>query len=140
MAIIRWNPWRSTYFLDDDWDIIPGVDMLPGSGQGLNIFETKNEVVAKVAMPGVPAEKIDITVREGVVHIHGSVEETQIDKSAKRSFMSSMDKIYNYAFRIPWDMVETTEPDLDMEDGVLVMTFPKVKGAKTKKKGNSKKT
>lgn len=71
MAIIRWNPW-SLPSLEDEWDIpaIPGFSRLVG--QGLNIYETENSVVAEMAMPGVLENQVDISVDDGVVRVTAS--------------------------------------------------------------------
>lgn len=132
MAIIRWNPWNLPS-MDDEWDLpaIPGLSRL--MGQGLNLYETADSVVAQVAVPGVPENKIDVSVDNGVVRVTASNEETQEEKGKRRYFMSSLASSYNYTFRLPQGVVEDTEPQAELEDGVLNLTFPKVKKAPPKK-------
>ncbi len=133
MAIIRWNPWNISSMLEDDWDLptVPGLSRL--AGQGLNIYETEDALVAEAALPGIPEDKIDISVDDGVVRISASAEEKQEEKGKRRYFMSSMASSYNYSFRLPQGVVEDKEPAAELEDGVLHLTFNKVKKAPPKK-------
>ncbi len=132
MAIIRWNPWNISSLLEDDWDLptVPGLSRL---GQGLNIYETEDAIVAQAALPGITEDKVDISIDDGVVRIAASSEEKQEEKGKRRYFMTSMASTYNYSFRLPGGMVEDKEPEAEMENGVLTLIFPKVKKTPPKK-------
>lgn len=132
MAIIRWNPWNLSSIFEDDWDLptVPGLSRL---GQGLNIYETEDALVAEAALPGIPEEKIDVSVEDGVVRITATAEDKQEEKSQRRYFMSSMVTSYNYSFRLPQGLIEEGEPQAEMDNGVLALTFKKVKKAPPKK-------
>ena len=132
MAIIRWNPWNMNSLLDDDWELptIPGISRM--MGQGLNIYETENAVVAEAAMPGIPEDKIDVSYEEGVVRVTGAIDEAQEEKDKRRYFMTSMARSFNYSFRLPQGLMDK-EPTAELEDGVLKLTFAKAKKAPPKK-------
>lgn len=133
MAIVRWRPWNLSSFFEDEFDVptIPGLSRL--MGQGLNIYETEDAVVAEAAMPGIPEDKIDVTVDNGVVRITGSVEEKEEEKGKRRYFMTSMARSFNYSFRLPEGVVKDEDPEAEVSDGVLTLTFKKVKKAPPKK-------
>lgn len=133
MAIIRWNPWNFERMFDDDWELptIPGVSRL--MGQGLNLFETESSIVAEAALPGIPEEKIDVTFDNGVVRVTANFEQKQEEKDKRRYFMSSMSSSYNYSFRLPQGAVQDREPDAELEDGVLKLTFKKIEKKEPKK-------
>jgi len=133
MAIIRWNPWSMDRLFDDDWDLptIPGLSRL--AGQGLNLSETDDEVIAEAALPGVPEEKIDVTVEDGVVHIVGAVEKSDHEKGNRKSFLSTLSSSYNYAFRLPQGVVSDQEPVCELSDGIITLRFPKIQKAPPKK-------
>ncbi len=132
MALIRWNPWNLSSLLEEDWDLptIPGLSRL---GQGLNIYETENELVAEAALPGVPEDKVDVSVDDNIVRITASVRDKQEEKSDRRYFMTSMASNYNYSFRLPEGIVANTEPGAELGNGVLTLRFAKVKKAPPKK-------
>ena len=76
MAIVRWEPlrlgpmWhRWPRLFDEDWDWPEEI------GRGLNVYETKDEVVVEAAVPGVPADKIEVEVEGDLITIRGQVEE-----------------------------------------------------------------
>lgn len=133
MAIIRWNPWNIDRFFEDDFDMptIPGLSRL--MGQGLNLYETEDAIVAEAALPGIQEDKIDITFENGIVRISAASEEKQEEKDKRRYFMSSMTSSYNYSFRIPEGAVKDEEPKAELESGVLRLTFPKVEKKEPKK-------
>jgi len=133
MATIRWNPWNVDRFFEDNWDIptIPVLSRL--AGQGLNLYETEQEVIAEAAVPGIPEDKIDVTVDNGIVRITGSTEQTKEEKEKRRYFMSSMNSSFNYTFRLPEGVAADKEPECELNDGVLTLRFEKVKKAPPKK-------
>lgn len=126
MALIRWNPWSIDRFLEEDWDLptLPGVSRLVG--QGLNLYETDDSIVAEAAIPGVPEDRIDVTVeKDGTVRITGSAEDAKEDRSKRRYFMSSMTTSFNYVFRLPQGIISEKEPDVEFDNGILRLIFPK---------------
>lgn len=133
MAIIRWNPWNLQSLMDDDWELptIPGLSRL--AGQGLNLYETEEAIVAQAALPGIPDDKIDISIDEGVVRITASMEDTKEDQDKRRYFMTSMSTSYNYSFRLPQGVIGDEEPQAEVKNGVLVLTFKKIEKAPPKK-------
>lgn len=133
MELIRWNPWSLSSILDEDWDFptIPGFSRM--IGQGLNIYETDENLVAQVSLPGIEEKQIDISVDNGVVRISGSMEEKKEEKGKRRYFMSSMTKSFNYSFKLPTGIVEDREPKAELENGILTLTFKKMEKIPPKK-------
>lgn len=133
MALIRWNPWNLQSLLEDDWDIptLPGISRM--MGQGLNLYETEDTIVAEAALPGIKEEKIDISIDEGIVRITATSEENTEEKNKRRYFMSSMTQSYNYSFRLPQGVIADEEPVAELSQGVLTVTFRKIQKAEPKK-------
>lgn len=102
-------------------------------GQGLNLYETSDEVIAEAAVPGIPEDKIDVTMDNGVVRVTGSCEEKEEDRKRKRYYMSSMASSFNYAFRLPESVVTEKEPAVELNNGVLRIKFEKVQKAAPKR-------
>lgn len=132
MAIIRWNPRSLSSFFDEDWEFptFPGLSRL---GQGLNIYETGDSIVAEAAMPGIKDEDIDVTIDDGVVRITGTTKQTQENKAQRRYFMSSMASSYNYSFRLTEGVDLEKEPSAQLADGILSLTFKKLEKTPPKK-------
>lgn len=136
MAMIRWNPWKLS--LDDDFDMptLPGLSRL---GQGLNLYETKDSIVAEAALPGIPEDNIDVTIDDGIVRVTATIQHKEEEKEDTRFFMRSMASAYNYSFRLPEGIVADAEPKCELEDGVLTLTFSKVEPVPPKKISVTKK-
>lgn len=132
MAIIRWQPWSLSSLMDDDWELptIPGLSRL---GQGLNIYETEDSIVAQAALPGVAEGKIDVSIDNSVVRITGTREEKQEQTQGRKYYMTSMASAYNYSFKLPDGVVADQEPKASLEDGVLTLSFSKVQKQPPKK-------
>ncbi len=131
MAVIRWNPWNISNFFDDEgWEMptIPGLSRL---GQGLNLYETKDAFIAEAALPGVASDKIDITVEDGLVRITGGQEQKKEQPS--RYLMNELSYSYNYAFRLPKNIDQNTEPSASIDNGMVELYFPKIQKAEPKR-------
>ena len=133
MAIIRWNPWNMERMLEDDWEMptIPGLSRL--MGQGLNLYETEDAIIAEAAVPGISEDKIDITFENGIVRVTGSSESQEEEKNKRRYFMTSMATSFNYSFRLPDGVVGDEEPVAELEHGVLKLIFKKMQKKEPKK-------
>lgn len=132
LAIIRWNPWNLSHLLDDDLDLPSPLSRF-GLSQGLNLYETEDEVVAEAAIPGIPEHQVDVTVDDGVVRITGSSEEKQEDKGKRRYYMTSRASSFNYSFRLPAGLVSDEEPDCELDNGIIHLRFKKIKKTPPKK-------
>ena len=140
MAIIRWNPWNIDRVFEDDFDLptIPGISRF--ISQGLNLYETQDALIAETAVPGLTESDIDVTFENGIVRVSGNKEEKQEEKDKRRYFMSSMTTSFNYTFRIPEGVVKDSEPQAELEDGILKLSFKKVEKKEPKKIKVIKKT
>lgn len=132
MAIIRWNPRSLSNIFDDDWEFptIPGISRL---GQGLNLYETADSLVAEAALPGIKDGDIDVTIDDGVVRITATTSDSTEEKSQRRYFMSSMASSFNYSFRLPEGINQDKEPTAELKNGVLQVIFQKIAKTPPKK-------
>jgi len=119
--------------MDDDWELptIPGLSRF--ASQGLNLYETEEAIVAQAALPGIPEENIDISIDEGIVRITATTEDSKEEQDKRRYFMTSMSSSYNYSFRLPQGVISDEEPQAEVKNGVLVLTFKKIEKAPPKK-------
>jgi len=128
MAIVKWQPllrpWPSLF---EDWDW-PERE----AEGGLNVYETENEIVVEAQVPGIPKDKLDITVEGGVVRIKGEVEETEEEEKSKKYYCKQAKRSFYYSSSLPyrgqWDQAEA-----EMENGLVRITIPKAEEEKPKK-------
>lgn len=132
MAVIRWNPWNLSSMFEDavDFPTIPGLSRL---GQGLNLYETEEAVVAEAALPGISDDQIDVTIDDGVVRVSALAEDKTEDKGQRGYYMKSMATSFNYSFRLPEGVVEDQEPKAELHKGILTLSFTKIAKTPPKK-------
>lgn len=138
MAIIRFDPFRNEFlslakhfrepFFEDveDW---PQLTMT----QGLNVYEQDDNIVVKALAPGIPEDKLEVTFEDGLLHIKGSVEETEEEKKKdkvvyKKQMISSVD----YTTQLPRP-IDSEKIEAEVRDGVVLIKAPIAEAAKPKK-------
>lgn len=134
MAIIRWTPtfprwfmrWPSLWEEEEEW---PELTV----SEGLDVYETADEVVVKAAVPGVPADKVEVTFEDGVLRIRGKVEESEEEKKRKKVvYRAQRMAAFDYTTTLPRP-VEAEKLTAELSDGVLTVRAPIAAQAKPKK-------
>jgi HSP20 family protein len=134
MALVRFDPFRTlmrwpSIMDDEDWG------MGNSASNNLDVYETKDEVVVKANVAGVPADKVEVTFEKGVLRIQAQREEEEEDKNRQHYSRSS----WNYSYRILIPGMESgmidlnAEPDASVDDGVITVTFKKAEASKPRK-------
>jgi len=132
MPIIPWRPFGDLdkFFSDDEW-LFPVWHLK--QEPAMDIYETDKDVVAKVNLPGVDPEKVEISVENGMLKVSGKMEEKQEEKKKdyyrKEIRYGSFERIA----KLPADVKEK-EIEATYDKGVLEIVMPKVEKAKAEKK------
>ncbi len=133
MAIIRFDPfsknWVRPFFSWEDEEEMPELTMT----EGLDVYEEEDNVVVKAAVPGIPADKVEVTFEDGVLHIKAKVEEKEEEKK-KRKVVYRMERVssFDYHTTLPRPIDEKTL-EAKVENGVVVVTGKIAEAAKPKK-------
>jgi HSP20 family protein len=138
MAIIRFDPFRNDlfsvqkqmmqpFFEDvEDW---PELTMT----QGLNVYEEDDTVVVKAAVPGIPEDKLEITYEDGMLHIRGSIQETEEEKKKKKVvYRKQMISSVDYTTYLPRP-INAENIDAEVKDGVVTIKASVAEAAKPKR-------
>jgi len=134
MAIIRWEPtfprwfwrWPNLWEEEEEWPELTVTE-------GLDVYETENEVVVKAAVPGVPADKVEVTFEDGVLRIRGKVEETEEEKKRKKVvYRAQRMAAFDYTTTLP-RAVDSEKIQAEVKDGVVTVKAPIAAQAKPKK-------
>lgn len=131
MALIRWNPWNISSLWGEDLEFptIPGLSRI---GQGLDVYETKDFFIVEAALPGVAKDKIDVTVSDDTLRISGSYQKKE-EEQGKRYFMRALNSSFNYAIRLPNEVIKSQEPEASYSQGILKLSFKKKQQEEVKK-------
>jgi HSP20 family protein len=107
------------------WPVEPEADIVPP----FDLYTTPDAVIAKVALPGVQPEKVDISIADGVVTISGSFEETTETTEAGYVHKELRHGTFRRVFPLP-AAVKTDQAKASFKDGMLVLTLPKTEELK----------
>jgi HSP20 family protein len=99
------------------------------TGPALDLYDTADAVVAKVALPGVKPEDVDISVAEGLVTVTGSFSEEISDADAGFVHKELSRGTFSRSFVLP-TAVKAEAATATFKDGLLTLTLPKTEAAK----------
>ena len=131
-SLTHWDPFRAlrrreefddffrNFFTRSESDVIePAAD----------VSESNGEITVKMAVPGVEKEKIQISVDDGMLDVHG--ETRKETKEEKKNYYRQ--EIRYGAFRrcVPLPVaVDVDKANASFSDGMLTITMPKSKAPK----------
>jgi HSP20 family protein len=98
----------------------------------LDLYTTPEAVVARVALPGVKPENVDVTVGDDLVTISGSVKRAQDTSVAGYVHKELSDGTFSRSFWLP-TAVNAGGATASFQDGLLTLTLPKTDEVKTKR-------
>ena len=118
-----WRHWPQVFNEDLDWP--------EGIGRGLNVYETKNDVVIEAAVPGVPADKVKVEIEDDLITIRAEVEQKEGEEKNKTYYRKMEKRSFNYVTTAPRP-VKGDKASAEIKDGMVTVTIPKAKEAKKK--------
>jgi HSP20 family protein len=108
-----------TWPVEQETDIVPPFDL----------YTTPDAVIAKVALPGVKPEEVEISIADGVVTISGAFEEAKETTEAGYVHKELRHGTFRRVFPLP-AAVKTDLAKAAFKDGMLVLTLPKTEELK----------
>lgn len=106
---------------------IDEFDFSSQSQRGLKVYENDKDIVVEAVVAGVPSDRVDVHIEDGVVTIKAEKKEEKKKKDEVRS--SSFSYYYTIALSGgQWDKTQA-----EVEDGVLTLTIPKMASARPQK-------
>lgn len=110
-------------------------DMMPDSAlnDGLDMYEEDDRIVIKAAVPGIPADKVEITYENGVLRIQARYQETEKEKE-KKKVVHRMERVSSFSYSTTFPRpVDAKNIDASVEDGVVTVSAPIAEEAKAQK-------
>lgn len=132
MQFIKWEPLKEIDRFFDDRFLQP-FSALPKLGFDLavDVYEEKNNVIAKMSLPGIKPEEINISIEDDTLSISGKrEEEKEVDKKdyySKEIRRGSFTRSVN----LP-KLVNAEKAEARYEHGELIVTMPAVASIKEK--------
>lgn len=139
MAIVRWDPFQEMVSLRDAMDrlfqesfIRPTSRLLAREGVvPMDVYETDNEVVAKVALPGIKPENVEITMTGDLLTIKGEVKADETIKQENYYLQERRYGSFSRSATIPVPVV-ADKAEAKFEHGILTLSLPKAEEVKPK--------
>jgi HSP20 family protein len=108
----------------------------PGDGErevapALDLYTTPEAVIAKVALPGVKPEDVDVSVGGDVVTVSGSFKEEKETTEAGYVHKELSHGSFSRSFSIP-TAIKAEAATAQFNDGLLTLTLPKTEEVKPK--------
>lgn len=93
-----------------------------GMTPAMDVYETDEEVVVKIAIPGIDPDDIDLTMEENTLTIKGEIErEEEVEKEYVRR-----ERAYGRFYRsLTLPGLSAEDAEAEYENGVLTLSFPK---------------
>ena len=141
MNFVRWNPLNEMSLLQNQMNRLfdTALQVWPGDSNGTtqwtpsaDIYESENELVVNLDLPGVDPKMIDIRVENNVLSIRG--ERQFEDKQNKENF-HRVERSYG-PFARSFTLSTAVDADkirANYKSGVLSITLPKAEAAKPKR-------
>jgi HSP20 family protein len=144
MAVVRWEPFRELAalqnemgrFMNQMWGSQPTG---AGTGNGgtawlpaLDAWETDEEIVLALDLPGIPEEKVAIEVDDGVLTVSGERERTVEQQGDRFSRVERRYGTFARSVTLPQG-IRDDAIRADFRDGVLEIHVPKPEERKPKR-------
>lgn len=140
-SLTRWDPFRDLITLREAMDrlfeesfVRPSTRRLAlseGTPLAVDLYETDEDVVAKMALPGIDMDDIDVSVARNTLTIKA---ETKAEEEVEEDrYLCRERRFGTYARSLTLPVaVEADEAEATYENGVLTLRLPKVEEAKPK--------
>ncbi len=136
--LTRWEPVREMMTLREAMDRLfddaftRPISMSGGSViPALDLYQTPNEVVVKVALPGLKSDDVQLAVTDNMLTLRGEFKHEAEQKEATYHIREQRHGAFERSVMLPTD-VQTDKAKADFENGVLTITLPKAEAVKPK--------
>jgi HSP20 family protein len=101
------------------------------SAPAVDMYQTDDEVVIKVALPGFKADEVQINVTGDVLTLRGERKHEEENKEKAWHIREQRWSSFERSIALPTD-VKADRANADFENGILTVTLPKAEEVKPK--------
>ncbi len=140
-SLMRWDPFGNQMSLQNAIDRLfeDSFVRMPGDGMRLinaadlaiDMYETKNEVVVKAALPGVKPDDVEITLTGDTLTIRGETKEEKEVKEKDYIRKERREGSFSRSLTLPSGL-NADKAEATFENGVLQLRIPKSEESKPK--------
>jgi HSP20 family protein len=135
---LGWSPWREMDRLQAEMERLfersrtAGNDSYVPGYPPVNLWSGEDEVVVSAELPGVDADKIDISVVEDTVTLSGQRGSDDVPKGAVFRHRERGRGRFSRTFRLPF-RIDASAVDARYANGILEVTLPRAAEDRPKK-------
>ena len=143
MTVVRWNPIREFSVFQNQMNRLfedaMGTWLGESNGTGntnwvplADIYENDSDLIAKVELPGVDPNRVDVRVENNVLTIRG---ERPFDQKVAQENYHRLERsfgTFSRSFALP-TTIDADKIHAEYRDGILNLTLPKSERAKPKR-------
>jgi HSP20 family protein len=97
----------------------------------VDMYQTDDEIVVRVALPGFKADEVQINVTGDVLHLRGEMQQQEEKKERAWHIREQRWGSFERSIPLPTD-VTADRAAADFENGILTITLPKAEEVKPK--------
>lgn len=136
-SIIRWEPAREMMTLreamdrlfDDAFTRPLSLSTSTWSVPAVDMYQTDNEVVVKVALPGIKADEVQINITGELLSLKGEVKQENETSEKAYHIREQRWGSFERSIALPTQVV-ADKAKAEFENGVLTITLPKAEEVK----------
>jgi HSP20 family protein len=138
--LIRWDPFREISSMRDSMDNLFNEGLSRSltsafwdgaSTPAMDVYSTEDEVIVKLAVPGVRPEDIQVSVSNGVLVVRGEVKEEKEETEKTYHLRERRYGSFVRSVALPIS-ANADKATAEFDNGVITLTLPKAEEAKTK--------
>jgi HSP20 family protein len=137
-TLVRWEPFREIAALQNEMSRFMN-GLVEGNGRtnqswvpALDVWETEDEVVYALDLPGIAEDKISVELDEGALTISGERERTQEESDERFYRFERRFGTFSRTFGVPQGVAES-DVSADYKNGVLEVHVKKPEQPKPKR-------
>jgi HSP20 family protein len=137
MSLVRRGNMRDIRTMRDMMDRLmedfynPGFGLEETGAPTLDMYQTEDDLMVKVALPGLKPEDIQISVTGDVLTLKGEFKEEQENKNANYHIRERRYGSFSRSIPLPVP-VKSDNAKADFENGILTITLPKTEEIRPK--------
>ncbi len=132
-SLDRWSNLRddlNTLFELPGWSMMPQAQLFNGWTPALDLYQTSDDIMAVVELPGMRKEEIEISLHDGTLTISGERKEDAANEDKNARTERILGK-FRRSISLP-TRVDANKVNASYKDGILTVTLPKADEVKPK--------
>lgn len=133
MSLIKWEPLgeMDRFFNEPFFSNFSKLTHTMTFDLAVDVYEESGNVIAKMSLPGMKAEDVEVSIEDNMLTVSGRREEEKETKDKEYYSKEIRRGAFLRTITLP-TLVKAEEAEAKFEDGMLIIKAPAIEGAKEK--------